>query len=389
MKSRPKLREMVAGDRSAHTPAVAAKGPRLRHWIVGISANPWRSALLVTFASIMCSTCMPAFALAQSLQSRLADRLTISALTILPENVQDDEPFVITATLTNIGAVAADDLRWYPGIEIDRAQPTDHPPIQVLHRVPARLTLAPGEHAQVTIAIKVTQPGTRRYGLLVEEGAGAGGPVSLFDPMPHTTLPGSPWFRLRGPIAAAAVILAALASLVVSIRSSERVRTIVRGIVWDRLTMGGLLRISLIIVLLVATLNLARVVQLSVAAGVSSSLFAWAPFVYLPALLLGPLVFGVFLARTKLPALYLLVIPVAAFTQLRFAAFNQVPLATWLSLWAPGLAAGTLAVGVRLMARLKRVGTAVALVGMGVYVVLATPWVRVYVEQVAIPLVRR
>src|SRR5258708_5938249 len=136
-----------------------------------------RMALLGVVAPVAGFT-NPAIAAADSAAGGL-DGLAITEISVSPSRAQNDQPFTVTAVLTNTGSTDLTNLRIYPVVTFRLSDRGHMPRLRLVSKSGDPLyllvSLAPGQSRRSSLTFETDAVGVRRYGILVnslDSGAG-------------------------------------------------------------------------------------------------------------------------------------------------------------------------------------------------------------------------
>jgi hypothetical protein len=343
--------------------------------------------LLVVSSVTVLGGVLPAVVRAEDQSVQLSDVLLIDQLLITPIDVRDRTPFTMAARLTNRGEQLITGLRWFPSILADPTRPTDHPHIEILSRSPSAhgLDLAPGEQTIISITFRVTDSGTRHYGLLVETPDLRKGVVFAADSIPHTTRPYSLAFQVRRAALYGIPIAAVIAASAMLLRRSTCLKHMLRTHLLPSVSWQSAVQIAIGAVVLVVVFNLPLVAMKAGTTGIiPRGVSWWIPYVLVPLRWIVPLLLTIWFARSRIPALHAIILLIVMHVGTYHDLWGQVPTAILVRAWVPGVLLAVFYLSLRSIDT-TRMAPITASAAITIYAIVATPWFRVYVEQFTAP----
>lgn len=310
----------------------------------------------------------------------LRDVIRFVSLGITPDVVQDDQVFTAVARIQNIGSESIADVRWFPAAMGNPDKRDDHPRLDVVTQNPDHLDLAPAQQAEIRIAFRTEEPGTRQYGVLIELPDRGRGVVLAVDASLHTTLAPTLTYRLR-QFSPALLLVTALflfgfprrKMILEHVRSAASLRI--------RLSSGEIARLLGTAAVIALALNAPSITERLVR---SYLIPPWAfdamLYAYIPAKLTLPLAAALFEGRNSTALPLAATILAAIYVVSNWYLVTQVPLETFAALCLPGVALAVLVLTLSAAlqrAPLQRVLAAAAIM---TYLVAAAPWVGMYAD---------
>lgn len=312
----------------------------------------------------------------------LSALITLDAVRVMPPNVQDGQPFTMTARVINQGSGSLDHLQYFPSVIADPTHPKDHPRIQILKRSPADLLLRPGQEANIAVTFRVTTPGTRRYGLLLARTDQLGDVIFSADPQPRSVSPATTIFRLRqaARVSFVPVLLLVMLALV-SYRSHWFRRRLVSQIA-PAITARLVVELAIAVLLVATSLNLSHVFEWASKAGLlPASSVGWAIYLFIPVRVLVPLAVSFYLSRGIMPGFVVLSLFLTGYVGTNASLWGQVPDRVFIQLSLPAALLWLTCVSLRQI-RTIRVAAASSVVALLYYGTLSLPLWRVYANVV-------
>lgn len=322
---------------------------------------------------------------AAAVPEHLSSVLSAQDTTVSPDIVRDGEPFTATTHLFNHGNEAIEDIQWFPSVAIHQELGKGaNPKMETLRRSPERLTLQPNEGAQVSLTFRVTEVGTRQYGLAILVPDRSKGVLFANDDRLRATVPDTIPYSLRRFLFPTALLVSISAVTIFALRRYPSLRRTLKKQIALHLHRSEAIRAGTMLALTITALNLYALLVRAIDRNlVGPTTLRWAGYLFIPAQWIIPLVAAAVLARTRISSIYLLIVFCALYLQNKSYLLGKIPMAQMAKFLLPAVLLPALAISWRYLwakQRLHPWALTVLVSTMVVYVALSWPWFKLYYE---------